>query len=60
MNAIVLSFLSGTSQWQRIVFYPLLAAPFASYTELLSKNGDDTVTVPLVTAVVISLVSFIF
>ncbi len=52
--------LSGTSQWQRIVFYPLLAAPFASYTELLSKNGDDTVTVPLVTAVVISLVSFIF
>ncbi len=52
--------LSGTSQWQRIVFYPLLAAPFASYTELLSKNGDDTVTVPLVTAAVISLVSFIF
>lgn len=52
--------LSGTTQWQRIVFYPLLAAPFASYTELLSKNGDDTVTVPLVTAAVISLVSFIF
>ncbi len=52
--------LSGTAQWQRIVFYPLLAAPFASYTELLSKNGDDTVTVPLVTAAVISLVSFIF
>ncbi len=52
--------LSGTSQWQRIVFYPLLAAPFASYTELLSKNGDDTVTVPPVTAAVISLVSFIF
>lgn len=52
--------LSGTGEWQRIVFYPLLAAPFASYTELLSKNGDDTVTVPLVTAAVISLVSFIF
>ncbi len=60
MNAIVLSFLSDTGEWQRIVFYSLPAAPFASYTELVSKNGDDTVTIPLVTAAVISLVSFIF
>lgn len=52
--------LSGVVEWQRIVFYPLVAAPAAAYTELVSKNGDDTVTVPLVTAVVISLVSYIF
>jgi len=52
--------LCGSGEWQKIVFYPLIASPFAAYTELVTKNGDDTVTVPLVTAAVISLLSFIF
>ena len=52
--------LSGVGVWQRIVFYPLLSAPFAAYTELVTKNGDDTVTVPLVTAAVILVLSFMF
>ncbi len=52
--------LCGNGEWQRTVFYPLIASPFAAYTELVTKNGDDTVTVPLVTAAVISLLSFIF
>jgi phytol kinase len=52
--------IAGVGEWWRIVFYPLIAAPFAAYTELVTKNGDDTVTVPLVTAAVIAALSFIF
>ncbi len=52
--------ISGEFMWYEVVFYPLLAAPFASYTELISKNGDDTVTVPLVTAALLLILSFLF
>ena len=52
--------IAGVGEWWRIVFYPLIAAPFAACTELVTKNGDDTVTVPLVTAAVITALSFIF
>ncbi len=65
---LVFAFLAGTAgmliagvgEWWRIVFYPLIASPFSACTELLTKNGDDTVTVPLVTASVIAALSFIF
>ncbi len=52
--------IAGEQEWWRIVFYPMAASPFASYTELVSKNGDDTVTVPVVTAAVIALLSLLF
>ena len=52
--------IAGEEEWWRTVFYPLIAAPFSAYTELVSKNGDDTVTVPIVTAAVIALLSLIF
>ena len=52
--------IAGVDAWQKTIFYPLIAAPFAALTELLTKNGDDTVTVPVVTASVIALLSFLF
>lgn len=47
-------------QWYQCVFYPLLAAPVSSVTELISKEGRDTITVPLATAIVLTILSFIF
>lgn len=52
--------LSGETMWYRVVFHPLIAAPFAAYTELVSRNGNDTVTVPVVTAAVLLILSYIF
>ena len=52
-------FLSGVPSWQQCLLYPLIAAPFASYTELISANGNDTVTVPLVTAAVLTICSML-
>lgn len=52
--------ISGEFIWYEVVFSPLIASPFSSYTELVSKNGDDTVTVPLVTAFVLLFVSALF
>ena len=52
--------LCGITAWPRVIFYPLIAAPFSAATELLSKNGIDTVTVPLVTATVLALLTFLF
>ncbi len=46
--------------WYECVFYPLLAAPISSFTELVTKNGNDTVTVPVATALVLAIASFIF
>lgn len=46
--------------WYQCLFYPLIAAPFSSLTELVSKNGDDTVTVPVTTATVLTIASFLF
>ena len=50
-------FLSGVLSWQQCLLYPLIAAPFAAYTELISRGGNDTVTVPLVTAAVLMICS---
>ena len=44
----------------RCILYPLLAAPFSAFTELATKNGDDTVTVPTVTAAVLLLLRAMF
>ncbi len=52
--------LSGSYMWYEVVFYPLLASPVAAYTELISKNGDDTITVPVATAAVLIVLSYIF
>ena len=60
LSGVVGLLLAGLTSWPQIIFYPLIAAPFASLTELLTQNGDDTVTVPLVTATVISFISFLF
>lgn len=64
----VFAFLAGMAgmffmkdlAWYQCVFYPLIAAPVSSLTELITKNGDDTITVPIATAVVLTIVSFIF
>ena len=50
---------SGTLAWPQCLLYPLVAAPIASYTELISRNGNDTVTVPLVTAAVLMICSLL-
>ena len=47
-------------EWYQCILYALIAAPFSAYTELITKNGDDTVTVPIVTAAVIAVLSLIF
>ena len=60
LSGVVGLLLAGLTSWPQIIFYPLIAAPFAALTELLTQNGDDTVTVPLVTATVISILSFLF
>lgn len=44
----------------RCILYPLISAPFAAYTELVTKNGDDTVTVPVVVMTIITILSFLF
>ena len=50
---------SGVPTWQQCLLWPLIAAPCASYTELISRNGNDTVSVPLVTAAVLMICSII-
>lgn len=52
--------LPGEYVWYEVVFYPLITAPFSSYTELVSKNGNDTFTVPIVSAIVLLFVSALF
>jgi len=41
--------------WTAAVGFALVTAPLASLTELLTKNGWDTITVPIVSAMVLSL-----
>lgn len=53
-------FIIGNFPWYESIFYPLIAAPVSSFAELITKNGDDTVTVPVATAVILILVSFLF
>lgn len=53
-------FAIGGLKWYQCVFYPLIAAPVSSLTELITKNGDDTVTVPIATAAALTALSFIF
>lgn len=52
--------LSGNRVWYEIVFYPLITAPISAYTELVSKDGRDTYTVPIVTSLVLIALSYIF
>lgn len=52
--------LSGSYAWYEVIFYPLITSPVAAYIELVSKNGDDTITVPVATATVLIVLSYIF
>ncbi len=52
--------LSGNRLWYEIVFYPLITAPISAYTELISRDGKDTYTVPIVTSLVLIALSYIF
>lgn len=52
--------LDGSLLWYECALYALIAAPVSSFTELISKNGNDTVTVPFATAVAIATLSFVF
>ena len=52
--------LTGEYPVGRCVLYPLIAAPVAAYTELITKNGDDTVTVPVATAIALTAASKLF
>ena len=36
--------------WWRCLLMALIASVFGTYTELISRDGDDTVTVPVVNA----------
>ena len=50
----VLLFLSPLP-WYFAVVFSLAVAPFAALTELFTKGGWDTVTVPTVSALILSL-----
>ena len=39
--------------WYHCMLLALAASTFGAYTELISKNGYDTVTVPVVNAVIL-------
>lgn len=64
----VFAFISGAMgmmftmqlEWYQCILYALVAAPFSAYTELITKNGNDTVTVPIIVAAVITVLSLIF
>lgn len=49
--------LSGEVSSAHCFLFALITAPFSALTELLSKNGNDTVTVPFVSAAVLLLLS---
>ena len=50
----VLIFMSPLS-WQAVLAFAVVIAPVASLTELYTKGGWDTVTVPLVSALLLSI-----
>lgn len=53
-------FLSQELVWYQCVLYAFIAAPFSAITELITKNGNDTFTVPAVTAAVLTALSYLF
>ena len=53
-------FIAGGNTTAECVLFPLIAAPVAAYVELITKNGDDTVTVPVATAAVLTALSLVF
>jgi hypothetical protein len=50
----VLLFMSALP-WYVSVIFSLIIAPLASLTELFTKGGWDTVTVPVVVSLILSL-----
>ena len=46
--------LGGVFPLAKSLIACLIAAPLAAYTELITKNGNDTVTVPLVNTLALS------
>ncbi|MGM9858728.1 MAG: TSUP family transporter [Bacilli bacterium] len=57
-GAIVLLLVSPLTWWQCIIF-SLVACPFSAISELYSHNGNDTISVPLAVAVVLTILSFL-
>ena len=47
--------LGGVFPFPAALLASLLTAPIAAYTELITKNGNDTVTVPVVNALLLGL-----
>ncbi|MBD5085713.1 MAG: TSUP family transporter [Clostridiales bacterium] len=45
--------------WYRCLMIALAASIFGAYTELISRGGDDTVTVPVVNTVVLLILHFL-
>ena len=55
---VILMILSELSVL-RCVFFSLVVAPLSAYTELISHNGNDTVSVPAAIAAAIALLTLI-
>ena len=45
--------------WWKCVLFSIIAAPFSAAVELFTHNGDDTVTVPVIIAVVLAVLCVI-
>ena len=63
----MVSFLCGAAcltlcsvfPYGKAILAALITAPAAAYTELITKNGDDTVTVPAVNILLLSVLLYI-
>jgi phytol kinase len=51
--------IASPLEWHICLAYAAVAAPVAAYTELISHGGNDTVTVPTGTALILILLSTI-
>lgn len=51
--------LTTTFPWYRCVLTALVVSPVAAYTELVSHNGNDTVSVPVANTIVLMAIHFL-
>ena len=56
VSGIVGLLCTGEVTLAQSIIYPIIAAPFAALTELVSKGGNDTVTVPVAVTLVMALI----
>ncbi len=59
VGIIVLLFFSGAA-WYYCLAAAVVTSVFGAYTELVTKGGNDTVTVPAVNSIVLLLLHYVF